>query len=125
MRLDRKGLDGLRRALALSGLLPALIGRRGLMPDLTRGFGVVPDLARRLCARRTGGRLPVRDDWRDGTPDPERAQPLLSFDISGVGSDVVLGMARLAAGLAVTRRPILTRFAVSRLAPALSPPGHI
>jgi hypothetical protein len=110
--------------LALSRLLPALIGRRGLMPDLTRGFGVVPDLARGLGARRTGDWLPMRDDWRDGTADPVGAQPLLSFDISGFGSDVVLGMARSAAGLAVTRRPIRTRFAVSRLAPALSPPGH-
>jgi hypothetical protein len=79
--LDRKGLNGLRRAMALSRLLPTLIGRRGLMPDLTRGFGVVPDLARGLSARRTGDWLPVRDDWRDRTADPVGAQPLLSFHI--------------------------------------------
>jgi hypothetical protein len=67
------------------------------MPDLTRRFGVMPDLARRLIAERVradwvdadrlgqDGLGPQRlrpavaagDNWRDGTPDPERAEPLL------------------------------------------------
>ena len=110
LTLDRLPLEWLLR-----GVMPDLVRRPGLVPDLTRRFCVVPHLLGWLGTRRLGPGLALRDDGSDGTPDPERVQPLLGLEVAGVGTRL-----RPAAG----RGMILARLTLPRSAPALTPPGH-
>jgi len=115
LTLDRLPLEWLPLDRLLRGVMPDLVRRPGLVPDLTRRFCVVPHLLGRLGTRRLGPGLALRDDGSDGTPDPERVQPLLGLDVAGVGTRL-----RPAAG----RGMILPRLTQPRSAPTLTPPGH-
>ena len=129
--------------------MPDLIAWLPLVPDLTRRLSVMPHLARRLTTDRlttdrltaerltperltterlgSQGLLPavaVRDNWRDRTPDPERAEPLLSLDVTRVAGHVVAELTGLGVLTVVADRAVVVRLALSRLPPASAPPGH-
>jgi len=87
------------------------------MPDLSGRLGIMPYLARQIGSHRLDvewlgvhrtrhdrlarrGSPTRRDHRRDGAPDPERVEPLLCLDISGLGQVLLPPLARRQ-GLAV------------------------
>jgi hypothetical protein len=131
IRLDHRRLTVLLPGLVRGRLVPDL-NRHALNRHILNGDGLnwygADGLAptkrvRVLRARRIGHVLPVRDDRRDRAADPERVKPLLRLDVPGFGGNFAVGPSGIRV-LPVACRFVLARPAVSRLTPALAPPGH-